>query len=69
VGLGASERRSNVEGVFAVERTEAVRGKTLLLIDDVVTTGATCHEAARTLQDAGAREVSVLALAREPFRH
>jgi ComF family protein len=68
VGLGAAQRRANVEGVFGVESPEEVRDKTLLLIDDVVTTGATCDAAARTLLDSGAAEVLVLALAREPYR-
>lgn len=68
VGLGRGDRLANVEGVFRVERPEAVDGRTLLLIDDVITTGATCHEAARTLLKAGAKEVCILALAREPYR-
>jgi ComF family protein len=68
VGLGRAERRENVSGVFAVEYPALVRGRSLLLVDDVLTTGATCHEAARTLLDAGAAEVKVLALAREPYR-
>lgn len=67
VGLGRAERQRNVEGVFHVERAEEIAGKLLLLIDDVLTTGATCHEAARALREAGAKEVRVLALAREPY--
>jgi ComF family protein len=66
VGLGRDERAANVEGVFQVETPEAVSGKSLLLVDDVMTTGATCNEAARTLLQAGARDVRILVLAREP---
>jgi ComF family protein len=68
VGLNRSDRRENVRDAFAVAARDAVAGKSLLLLDDVITTGATCSEAARTLRDAGATEVSVIALAREPYR-
>lgn len=60
--LDAAMRRRNLRGAF---RAEACRG-TVLLIDDVITTGATLHEAARTLLRAGASEVRALALARTP---
>lgn len=66
VGMGREERQLNVAGVFEVTRPEEVTGRNLLLIDDVMTTGATCNEAAKTLLAAGAREVKVFTLAREP---
>lgn len=61
------ERRENVRGAFAVPRPELVRGKKVLLVDDVFTTGATVRECARTLRRAGAREVLVLTVARVRF--
>jgi ComF family protein len=61
--LDAETRRRNVRGAFAAE-PDRVRDKTWLLIDDVITTGATVREAAATLLAAGAREVRVLAAAR-----
>jgi ComF family protein len=65
VGLTAAERRKNVAGAFRVRRDRAkIRGKRILLIDDVVTTGATAEACARTLKRAGAANVDVLALAR-----
>jgi len=57
-------RWRNVHGVFRVARPEAVRGKTVVVVDDVLTTGATVTECARALLVAGARSVDVLALVR-----
>lgn len=47
-----------------MERPDRIRGKNILLCDDVFTTGATVNECARVLKEAGAGEVSVLTLAR-----
>ena len=62
IGLSARERESNLKGAFAVERNFS--GMNLLLIDDVMTTGATANECSKKLLSAGAREVTVLTLAR-----
>ncbi len=59
VRLPASLRQGNVRGAFAVTSPAVVRGAHILLIDDVLTTGATANEAARTLLAAGAAEVTV----------
>ena len=64
VTLGRKERERNVRGVFAVADREHIRGKGILLVDDVYTTGSTLKECARVLLRAGAREVYVLTLAR-----
>lgn len=61
-----AERQSNVRGAFRVVNPEAVRGKRVLLIDDVLTTGATVSEASRVLLEAGAKSVDVAALAVTP---
>ncbi len=65
VGLSRTERRRNVAGAFAVPQAQMARvaGNAVLLIDDVVTTGATASSAARALKKAGATRVDVLALA------
>jgi predicted amidophosphoribosyltransferase len=66
VGLTASERALNVQGAFRVRaeaRTE-VKGRRLVLIDDVLTSGATTEACARTLMRAGAAAVDVLVFAR-----
>lgn len=62
--LPAPFRRANVEGAFASSRR--ARGRVLVLVDDVVTTGATLFEAARALREAGAGDVRALVLARTP---
>ena len=62
VSLKAHERRKNVRGAFTA--TSAVKGKNLLLVDDVMTTGATTEECSRVLKKAGAKGVYVLTLAR-----
>ena len=66
VGLSRSERASNVQGAFRVApaaKTE-VAGRRLILIDDVLTSGATADACARVLLRAGASQVDVLVLAR-----
>lgn len=60
----AAERRRNVRGAFGA--TGSARGRRLLLVDDVMTTGATAFEAARALRAAGAARVDLLVLARTP---
>jgi ComF family protein len=58
------ERRRNVRGAFAVRDGRPLRGLRVLLVDDVMTTGATVDECARTLLRAGAQSVDVFTLAR-----
>lgn len=57
-------RHVNIQGAFQVVKPAAVSGKALILVDDVVTTGATVSECARMLKQAGATSVLVLAVAR-----
>lgn len=60
----ASARRENIRGAFRLARRARVAGRTVLLVDDVMTTGATAGEAARVLREAGAARVVVAILAR-----
>lgn len=62
--LRPAERYRNVRGAFAVRRTSGLEGRRVLLVDDVLTTGATASEAARMLKRAGAGSVVVAVLAR-----
>jgi len=64
VGLSPEDRWANVRGAFAVRSDEVVRGKGVILVDDVFTTGATVNECTRVLKKAGARRVDVWTLAR-----
>lgn len=61
--LSRRERTQNVAGSFFVSDPKRVSGKHVLLLDDVVTTGATAREAARALRSAGARRVLCIAVA------
>ncbi len=62
VGLNEGEREENVRGAFAASAN--VKGRDLVLVDDVLTSGATAREAVRALAAAGAERVFVLTLAR-----
>jgi ComF family protein len=64
INLSPKERQKNVKGSFAVVDPGRIRGKRVLLIDDVMTTGSTVNECAGELLKAGAEEVDVFTLAR-----
>lgn len=72
VGLSAQQRRRNVSGAFAVNASayERLGGKRVLLVDDVITTGATVDACSKVLLQGGAEVVNVLAFARvvDPLR-
>jgi ComF family protein len=63
-GLDPSQRRRTVERAFDVRPGALVRGRSFILIDDVLTTGATAEACARVLRRAGAKRVELLAFAR-----
>ncbi len=64
VELKPNERRENVKGAFAVPDPALVKGKNILILDDVYTTGATVRECANILRKAGVRQVDILTVAR-----
>jgi ComF family protein len=64
VNLGLTERRRNVKGAFSLSNGKKVKNKSVLLVDDVYTSGATVNECAKVLLKAGAVRVDVLTLAR-----
>jgi len=66
--LSGSARRRNVAGAFQLHRPSRIRGKNVLLVDDVLTTGATARACALALKRAGAGQVIVLTLARADRR-
>ena len=63
-GLAPRERRINVRGAFSVSDPSKVTARNILLVDDILTTGATARAAAQTLLNAGAASVWVATLAR-----
>lgn len=64
-GVGSAEkRRANISGAYRVADAELIQGRRILLIDDIVTTGATLSECARTLLEGGASEVVCATVAR-----
>ena len=63
-GLTRLQRRSNLRGAFAVADRDKVRGRDILIVDDVMTTGTTAGECARVLRKAGANQVFVATVAR-----
>jgi predicted amidophosphoribosyltransferase len=62
-GVDFVKRKANVSGAFAVRRGHQYDGKTICLVDDVKTTGATLNECAKVLKEAGAKKVYALVLA------
>lgn len=63
--LGALRRRDNVRGAFSCAEPEWAAGRTVLVVDDVMTTGATLHECAKVLKSAGAVRVWCATVARD----
>ena len=61
--LGKAEREKILSGAFAAAEGVDLRGQSVLIVDDIFTTGTTCKECAKVLKDFGAEKVSVLAFA------
>jgi competence protein ComFC len=63
--LKKADRGKNIEGAFALKKSADIRGKEIILVDDVATTGATLLEAAKVLKRNGAAQVICLTIARD----
>lgn len=63
VGLNAKERMENIKGTFGITNKDLIKKKNIMLVDDVVTTGATIRECSRLLKHDGAGNIYILALA------
>ncbi|HSM72674.1 MAG TPA: phosphoribosyltransferase family protein, partial [Anaerolineales bacterium] len=68
VGLSISQRKENVLGAYQAD-SEIVKRKSVLLMDDVATTGSTIQSCSRALMDAGAQDVYALTIARALSHH
>jgi predicted amidophosphoribosyltransferase len=68
-GLDVGARRANLAGALAVRRPVLVRGRPVVIVDDIVTTGATAAEAARALTDAGAVVTGIACVATTVRKH
>lgn len=68
IDLSAEERRENVYGAFYAN-SMFIKAKSVIIIDDVSTTGSTISECARALRKAGAREIHAITLARAPLKN
>ena len=61
--LGKAEREKILSGVFMAAEKINLRGKKILIVDDIFTTGTTCRECAKVLKSLGAEKIFVLAFA------
>ena len=62
--LKREERLKNIKGVFEIINKEEVKGKKFIILDDVITTGATLHEAERVLKEAGVVQIKLLTMSK-----
>ncbi len=62
-----SERKANLQDAFAIGSPEPIKGKSILLVDDISTTGATLFECARILKENGAKKVFAAVISRQEF--
>lgn len=67
-GLDAEQRESNLRGAFRLRSVSALAGREVIVVDDILTTGATVTEAVRVLSDAGHRPVGIAVVAATPRR-
>jgi competence protein ComFC len=68
-GLPREQRLANIQDSFAVPDPDIISGKSILLLDDVMTTGLTMNECAKTLKQSGAAQVQCIAVIHPPLEH
>jgi len=65
IGLNRGERQENIKGSIICRDQELIEGRSVVLIDDVATTGATLNECAKSLKEAGAKSITAVIIARD----
>lgn len=63
--LTGKQREENIKNAFAIINSEKIRNKKIILVDDIYTTGSTVNECSKMLKQAGAREICVVAIAKD----
>ena len=63
--LTKTQRMANLKNVFSVIDTAKIKGKKVILIDDIYTTGSTVNECSKVLKQAGAKEICVVTIAKD----
>lgn len=64
--LGLGERRENLKNAFSIKNVEKIKGKSFILLDDMITTGSTMEECGKTLKENGAKKIIGISLATTP---
>jgi len=67
--LNYEERKENLDRAFILQKRENIKSKRAIIVDDVITTGATVSEIAKVLKENGAEKVFALSVATPPFSH
>ena len=63
--LNKQKRLNNVKNAFKVQKQDIIKGKKIIILDDIYTTGSTVNECSKVLKQAGAKEIFVIIIARD----
>lgn len=63
--LNKEQRKQNIKGVYQVKKEETIKGKRIVLVDDIFTTGSTLEECSKMLKQAGASKIGIFTIAKD----